>query len=84
MSNLCKDCRHARPDNNPIFWITRERWNFARCARKDDRVTASPITGKLSKPERDFCSAQRLCLPALSDHCGFEGRFFEPKEGRKP
>ena len=67
--NLCRDCKHVR-----VNWFLRifSSHEFSMCAK-----TINPGTGR---PE-GFCSVMRCSrFPQMTDACGFDGAWFEPKK----
>lgn len=69
---LCKDCRHAKLDNNGSYL-------GAKCTAVAPRLSSpSLVTGEISPPEYWYCSTERSSL-SQSAECGPAGKLFEPK-----
>lgn len=71
---ICKDCKHVRPDRSWIFWFSKYRWRYAKCARL---MTTSwdPVSGVASE-ESQYCSITR---DDRFNYCGTSGKWFEAR-----
>lgn len=71
---LCRDCKHCRPRR--FLWWTRYR--NARCNALCWPDQTDPVTGTVKVGgSRMLCGVARL----LSDRCGEDGFYWEPKQG---
>ena len=88
----CKDCRHVRPANEflvlgvlasctvlllpAVYWILKERWEFAKCVHPSLKYTSTKNAYKGSSKDYYFyCSTNR------EFECGKLGKYFEPRSG---
>lgn len=81
---LCKDCLWCEPDRS---WGLRHPYYLAHadCTRPND-LKPDPVTGAMRYVDPVSCSLQRsrsfkegTGMFCGQQHCGTEGRFFEPR-----
>lgn len=77
---FCKECKHYRRDWSGVFFDWGHR--FGKCGRPQntpEEVELNLLSGKIIQNKKGLPHAEIERKFDLKDHCGLEGKFFEPK-----
>jgi hypothetical protein len=72
VDRFCKDCKHARPERQWLFWPD---WNFAKCALATKYGKADLVTGVVPVTVQG-CGYERTQWGA----CNADAKLWEPRD----